>query len=194
MHTHCPRVLLASVTPYEAHVFTSIQNLIINLMTLIIFFISQILSVLSHVSILNLEPLGTVQLPYLPFVPLVLSQGPTISSMKDMCMLSHSSLSLCDPMNCSQPGSSAHRILQGRILEWIAISFQGIFLTHRSNLHLLHLLHWQVDSLPLSYQGSLCTVIFTTKKKNSHINGPAQFKPMLFKGQLHFSCLFYTIN
>ena len=123
MHTHCPRVLLASVTPYEAHVFTSIQNLIINLMTLIIFFISQILSVLSHVSILNLEPLGTVQLPYLPFVPLVLSQGPTISSMKDMCMLSHSSLSLCDPMNCSQPGSSAHRILQGRILEWIAMPF-----------------------------------------------------------------------
>ena len=154
MHTHCPRVLLASVTPYEAHVFTSIQNLIINLMTLIIFFISQILSVLSHVSILNLEPLGTVQLPYLPFVPLVLSQGPTISSMKDMCMLSHSSLSLCDPMNCSQPGSSAHRILQGRILEWIAISFQGIFLTQGSNLRLLCLLHWQASSLPPAPPGN----------------------------------------
>ena len=27
---------------------------------------------------------------------------------------------------------------------------QGIFLTQRSNLHLLHLLHWQVDSLPLA--------------------------------------------
>ena len=121
MHTHCPGVLLASVTPYEAHIFTSIQNLIINLVTLIIFFISQILSVLSHVSILNLEPLGTIQLPYLPFVPLVLSQGPTISSIKDMCMLSHSSLSLCDPMNCSLPGSSDHRILQGRMLEWIAM-------------------------------------------------------------------------
>ena len=31
---------------------------------------------------------------------------------------------------------------------------QGIFLTQGSNLHLLHLRHWQVDSLPLSRQGN----------------------------------------
>ena len=30
---------------------------------------------------------------------------------------------LCDPMDCSPPGSSVHRILQARILEWVAISF-----------------------------------------------------------------------
>ena len=30
---------------------------------------------------------------------------------------------LCDPMDCSQPGPSVHRILQARILEWVAISF-----------------------------------------------------------------------
>ena len=30
---------------------------------------------------------------------------------------------LCDPMNCSLPGFSVYRILQARILEWIAISF-----------------------------------------------------------------------
>ena len=29
----------------------------------------------------------------------------------------------CDPMNCGPPGSSAHGILQARILEWVAISF-----------------------------------------------------------------------
>ena len=29
---------------------------------------------------------------------------------------------LCDPMDCSPPGSSAHGILQARILEWVAIS------------------------------------------------------------------------
>ena len=28
---------------------------------------------------------------------------------------------LCDPMNCSPPGSSVHGILQARTLEWIAI-------------------------------------------------------------------------
>ena len=31
---------------------------------------------------------------------------------------------------------------------------QGIFLIQVSNVHLLHLLHWQVDSLPLSPLGS----------------------------------------
>ena len=30
---------------------------------------------------------------------------------------------LCDPMDCSLPGSSVHGILQVRILEWVAIPF-----------------------------------------------------------------------
>ena len=30
---------------------------------------------------------------------------------------------VCDPKDCSLPGSSAHGILQARILEWIALSF-----------------------------------------------------------------------
>ena len=30
---------------------------------------------------------------------------------------------LCDPMDCSSPGSSVHGILQAKILEWVAISF-----------------------------------------------------------------------
>ena len=30
---------------------------------------------------------------------------------------------LCDPLDCSPPGSSVHGILQARILEWAAISF-----------------------------------------------------------------------
>ena len=29
-------------------------------------------------------------------------------------------LTLCDPMDCSPPGSSVHGILQSRILEWVA--------------------------------------------------------------------------
>ena len=32
-------------------------------------------------------------------------------------------LNLCDPMDYSPPGSSAHGILRARILEWVAISF-----------------------------------------------------------------------
>ena len=30
---------------------------------------------------------------------------------------------LCDLMDCSPPDSSAHGILQARILEWVTISF-----------------------------------------------------------------------
>ena len=32
-------------------------------------------------------------------------------------------LTLCDPMDCSLPGSSVHGIFQTMVLEWIAISF-----------------------------------------------------------------------
>ena len=32
---------------------------------------------------------------------------------------------LCDPIDCSLPGSSVHGILQARGLEWVAISFSG---------------------------------------------------------------------
>ena len=35
-------------------------------------------------------------------------------------------LTLCAPMNCSQPGSSVHEISQVRILDWFAISFSMI--------------------------------------------------------------------
>ena len=32
---------------------------------------------------------------------------------------------LCNPMDCSPPDFSVHGILQGRKLEWVAISFSG---------------------------------------------------------------------
>ena len=32
---------------------------------------------------------------------------------------------LCDPTDCSLPGSSVHGISQARILGWVAISFSG---------------------------------------------------------------------
>ena len=34
-----------------------------------------------------------------------------------------SCLTLCNPMDCSPPGSSVHGIFQASILEWVAISF-----------------------------------------------------------------------
>ena len=57
------------------------------------------------------------------------------------------------PLDRRLPGSSVHEIFQAKILEQVANSLlQGIFLTQGLNLHLLH---WEMDSLPLSHLGSL---------------------------------------
>ena len=32
---------------------------------------------------------------------------------------------VCDPMDCSLPGSSLHGILRARVLEWVAIAFSA---------------------------------------------------------------------
>ena len=72
-----------------------------------------------------------------------------------MCAkLLQSCLTLCDPMDCSPEGSSAHGSLQARILARLAMpSLQGILPTQGSNPHLLSLLHWQAGSLPLAPPG-----------------------------------------
>ena len=65
-------------------------------------------------------------------------------------MLMLSCVWLCDPVDCSPPGSSVHGIYQARIvLELVAISsFRGF-----PNLGIepaaFAFLHWQLDSLPL---------------------------------------------
>ena len=42
------------------------------------------------------------------------------------CAWSLSRIRLCDPMDCSLPGSTVHEIFQARILEWVAISFSRV--------------------------------------------------------------------
>ena len=36
-------------------------------------------------------------------------------------LVAQSCLTLCDPVDCSPPGSSVHRIIQARLLEWVAM-------------------------------------------------------------------------
>ena len=40
-------------------------------------------------------------------------------------LVAQSCLTLCDPLDCSLPGSFVHEILQARLLEWVAIPFSG---------------------------------------------------------------------
>ena len=85
-----------------------------------------------------------------------------------VCMLRRFShvQTLCDPKDCSPPGSSVHGILQARILEWVAMpSSRRIFL-------LLDLPDpgiypvspaLQVDCLPLSRQGNPSILLMVLK-------------------------------
>ena len=43
--------------------------------------------------------------------------------MKVKVLVAQLSPTLCDPMDCSPPGSSVHGILQARTLGWVAVSF-----------------------------------------------------------------------
>ena len=42
--------------------------------------------------------------------------------MKVKALVTQSCPTLCNPMDCSPPGSSVHGISQARILEWVASS------------------------------------------------------------------------
>ena len=76
-----------------------------------------------------------------------------VSYLACCCSITKSRLTLCNPMDCSPPGSSVCGISQARILDGVGCCFllQGILLTQGLNLCLLH---WQVGSLPLSLQES----------------------------------------
>ena len=45
--------------------------------------------------------------------------------MKSESEVSQSGPTLCDPMDCSLPGSSLHGILQAKVLEWFAFPSPG---------------------------------------------------------------------
>ena len=46
-----------------------------------------------------------------------------------------SCLTLCDPIDCSPPGSSVHGLFQARISEWVAISFSRGSSQYRNRTH-----------------------------------------------------------
>ena len=71
----------------------------------------------------------------------------------------------CDPMDCSLPGSSAHR----RLLEeyWSGVPFPppGDLSDQRIEPESLRLLHWQADSLPLVPPGKPSVLSISIKRR-----------------------------
>ena len=53
-----------------------------------------------------------------PKVPLVKIEFEIMVKYAVLCLVTQSCPTLCDPMGCSPPGFSVHRILQARTPEW----------------------------------------------------------------------------
>ena len=62
-------------------------------------------------------------------------------------------LTLCDPMDCSLPGSSVYETLQARILEGVAMPSSRGSSRPRDGTLVSCFLRWQAGSLPLAPPG-----------------------------------------
>ena len=77
-----------------------------------------------------------------------------------LCVHAQPCLTLYDPTDCSPPGSSAQGVFPSKNTG-VGCHFllQETFPTQRWNLCLLHLQHWQVDSLPWAKSMSVSQII-----------------------------------
>ena len=99
---------------------------------------------------------------------------------------------LCNPVDCSPPGFSVHGIFQARILELAAISYsKGSFQMQGLNLHLLCLLHWQMDSYHCAtWEGTYSKIIKAIYDKptaNIILNGD-ELKAFPLKSETRQGC------
>ena len=106
-------------------------------------------------------------------------------------LVSQSCPPICDPMDCSPPVSSAHGILQARVLEWVDIPFSNItqseILIPKLALHSLTVFlislppgHSAPDTRASSALGYLLSLPLATQKPHSPhvcITGFLSFSP-----------------
>ena len=79
-----------------------------------------------------------------------------------VCVLSHIiCVYLCDPVDCSLPGSSVHGFSRQEYWSRLQCPPLRIFPTRGWNLCFLCLLHWQTGSLPLVPPGKPNLVLIT---------------------------------
>ena len=90
-----------------------------------------------------------------------------------MCLVAQSCPSLCNPMDCSPPGSSVHGVLQARTLEWVAVSFSITLTLGQICLDITH----------STFSGQLfcftCPIFFPLLTTDSL--SPVENKPHLFR-------------
>ena len=79
---------------------------------------------------------------------------------------------LCDPMDCSPPGSSVHGILQARVLQWVDFSPPGDLADPGIKpASLMSNLHWQMGSLPLELSVTFVKFMFWFQKLQTSNGG-----------------------
>ena len=67
---------------------------------------------------------------------------------------------VCHPMSYSQLGYITHGISQARMLEWVPYPSPGDLPDTGIEPTVLHLLYWQIDSLPLVTPGKTLGIGF----------------------------------
>ena len=88
--------------------------------------------------------------------------------VKSEIEIAQSCLTLSDPMDCSPPGSSIHRIFQARVLEWGAIAFSVGFLYLSLNVFSCR---WAEQTLMKATFGKsawYCLILFVRESENKN--------------------------
>ena len=103
--------------------------------------------------------------------------------MNCVCSVPQSCPTLCDPMDCSLPGSYVHRIFQARMLERVDISYSRVSSQPRDWSHIpcvsytgRHSLYlcvtWEASfyALVALRLSSLCFILFSVSKTFIHVS------------------------
>ena len=103
-----------------------------------------------------------------------------VSIIKICCAKSlHSCVTPCHPMNCNPPGPFDHGILQARVLEWVAMPSSRGSSRPRDRTVSPAAPALQVNSLPLSHQGSPNRCWILSKALSSSVDIIGAFQVVL---------------
>ena len=98
--------------------------LLIQLLKLLVMFCHCFYTVTAlYIILFNVNTLNNSSLNLKTQTEVITSDWCSKEERKKKSEVTQSCLTLCDPMDCSLPGPSVHRIFQARILEWVTISF-----------------------------------------------------------------------
>ena len=91
--------------------------------------------------------------------------------------LLQSCLTLCNPMDCSPPGSSVHGILQARILKWVAVLFcrgssQSRDRTHVSYVYVLAGRFFTTSATWETHRGCISDLKFSQPENDTFAHSP----------------------